>query len=237
MLKYKNSFAIIFAIVLISVPVYSMAVGGDFQAQPVSTPPTQGLPTNLGQLISQIFTWSLGILGISVFVIFFYSGFLWLTAAGNTSKTGEAKTHMTNAVFGAILLLSSYLILYTINPDFVKSSFELPGLKTTTSTNNGSGPDSCPAAVHLHMHSGSYPNMSNVVNAVASEFPQYLINSCQDSGGNWDFMDEVVRRLHAQDPNWGYNGKRGNTSDLSQYAIAYLAGGTTSVFVIDIIGG
>ena len=130
MLKYKNSFAIIFALILISVPVYSMAVGGDFQAQPVSAPPTQGLPTNLGQLISQIFTWSLGILGISVFVIFFYSGFLWLTAAGNTSKIGEAKTHMTNAVFGAILLLSSYLILYTINPDFVSSTVNLPGLKT-----------------------------------------------------------------------------------------------------------
>jgi len=130
MLKYKNSFAIIFALILISVPVYSMAVGGDFQAQPVSAPPTQGLPTNLGQLISQIFTWSLGILGISVFVIFFYSGFLWLTAAGNTSKIGEAKTHMTNAVFGAILLLSSYLILYTINPDLVKNTVNLPGLGT-----------------------------------------------------------------------------------------------------------
>ena len=105
-------------------------VSGGFPTQPVYTPPTQGLPTDLGQLIQQIFTWSLGILGIAVFVMFFYSGFLWLTAAGNTSKIGEAKSHMTNAVFGAILLLSSYLILYTINPDFVKSTVNLPGLGT-----------------------------------------------------------------------------------------------------------
>lgn len=102
-----------------------------FSAQPVFNPPTQGLPTDLGQLIQQIFMWSLSILGISVFIMFFYSGFLWLTAAGNTSKIGEAKTHMTNAVFGAILLLSSYLILYTINPDFVENTVNLPGLKTT----------------------------------------------------------------------------------------------------------
>ena len=68
--------------------------------------------------------------GIAVFVMFFYSGFLWLTAAGNTSKIGEAITHMTNAVFGAILLLSSYLILYTINPDLVKNTVNLPGLGT-----------------------------------------------------------------------------------------------------------
>lgn len=105
--------------------------GAPFPAQLVYAPPT---PTNLGQLIQQIFGWSLSILGISVFVMFFYSGFLWLTAAGNTSKIGEAKTHITNAVFGAILLLSSYLILYTINPDFVKNTVNLPGLKQTTST-------------------------------------------------------------------------------------------------------
>lgn len=102
--------------------------GAPFPVQPVAMPPTQGLPTDLGQLIQQIFTWSLGILGISVFVMFFYSGFLYLTAAGNTARTGEAKTHMTNAIFGAILLLSAYLILYTINPDFVKSTVNLPGL-------------------------------------------------------------------------------------------------------------
>ncbi len=102
--------------------------GSAFPTQPVLTPPTQGLPTDLGQLIQQIFSWSLMVLGISVFVMFFYSGFLWLTAAGNTSKISEAKTHMTNAVFGAVLLLSSYLILYTINPDFVKNTFNLPGL-------------------------------------------------------------------------------------------------------------
>jgi len=104
--------------------------GAPFVKVPQLNTPTQGLPTDLGSLIEQIFSWSLSILGIAVFVMFFYSGFLWLTAAGNTSKIGEAKTHMTNAVFGAILLLSSYLILYTINPDLVKNTVNLPGLGT-----------------------------------------------------------------------------------------------------------
>ena len=112
--------------------------GTPFNSTVPLSAPTQGLPTDLGQLISQIFTWSLSILGIAVFVMFFYSGFMWLTAAGNTTKIGEAKTHMTNAVFGAILLLSSYLILYTINPDFVKNTVNLPGLgKSGTSTGGG----------------------------------------------------------------------------------------------------
>ena len=119
-------------------------VAAPFPPSVVLPVPTQGLPTDLGQLIQQIFTWSLGILGISVFVMFFYSGFLWLTAAGNTSKIGEAKTHMTNAVFGAILLLSSYLILYTINPDFVKSTVNLPGLGTTSPTSTTPGQPEIP---------------------------------------------------------------------------------------------
>ncbi|OGM98806.1 MAG: hypothetical protein A2915_01480 [Candidatus Yanofskybacteria bacterium RIFCSPLOWO2_01_FULL_41_34] len=101
-----------------------------FSSNPSIKAPTDGIPTDLGGLIQQIFTWSLSILGISVFVMFFYSGFLWLTAAGNTAKIGEARTHMTNAIFGAILLLSAYLILYTINPDFVKNTVNLPGLES-----------------------------------------------------------------------------------------------------------
>ena len=107
--------------------------------QPFSNPvsvsaPTQGLPTNLGTLIEQIFTWSLAVLGIAVFVMVFYAGFLWLTAAGNTAKVGDAKSRITNAVFGAIILLSAYLILYTINPDFVCQTFNLPGIGQDTDT-------------------------------------------------------------------------------------------------------
>ena len=108
----------------------TIKVSGDFFEQPVSpVVPSEGLPTDLGQLIQQIFLWSLGVLGISIFVIMFYAGFMMLTAAGNTSKWNDAKSKMTNAILGAILLLSAYLILYTINPDFVKSTFNLPGLK------------------------------------------------------------------------------------------------------------
>ncbi len=115
----------------------TVKVGGEPFSNPNPTsvaPPTQDSPTNLGQFIQQIFAWSLGILGIAVFVVFFYSGFLYLTAAGNTARTGDAKSHMTNAVFGAILLLSSYLILYTINPDFIKNTVNLPGLGEASPT-------------------------------------------------------------------------------------------------------
>lgn len=146
MSKHKKRFVIIFAFFLVFISYFSVLVwaeetasisddlsniatgGAPFPRQPTVTIPTQGLPTDLGQLIQQIFTWSLAVLGIAVFVMVFYAGFLWLTAAGNTAKVGEAKSRITNAVFGAIILLSAYLILYTINPDFVRSSVNIPGL-------------------------------------------------------------------------------------------------------------
>ncbi len=103
--------------------------GGDDFTDTVSI----GVPTgykSLGELITFIFVWSLRLLGITVFVMIFYAGVLWMTAAGNTSQVGEAKARMTNAVLGAVLLLSAYLILYTVNPDLVGGEWTLPGIGT-----------------------------------------------------------------------------------------------------------
>ena len=101
--------------------------------QPFSSPPSpaipnQGLP-GFGQLISTIFTWSLSVLGIVVFVQIFYAGFKWFTAAGNTARVNEARSQITNAITGAIILLAAYIILYTVNPDLVGGMLSLPGVK------------------------------------------------------------------------------------------------------------
>lgn len=90
--------------------------------------PSQGLPTDLGQLISAIFSWSLSIIGLVIFVRFFYAGFLWFTFAGNATNVGKAKDIMQNAVLGALVLFSAWLILNTINPDLVGGVLDLPGL-------------------------------------------------------------------------------------------------------------
>ncbi|BCS33288.1 hypothetical protein TBR22_A25150 [Luteitalea sp. TBR-22] len=86
------------------------------------------------------------------------------------------------------------------------------------------------------------PNMAWVVEEVARQYPSALRNSCQSSGGTWEFMDRVVDRLRQFDTRWGYNGKRGNTSDPSQDVVDYNWGserdeGTTNVYIIDIMGG
>jgi hypothetical protein len=86
------------------------------------------------------------------------------------------------------------------------------------------------------------PDMSSLVQQVAAENPSALANSCQDTGGSWDFMDLVVDRLRQTDARWGFNCKRGNCGDISQDIVDYhwgegSASGSTEVYIIDIING
>ncbi|MBL8683484.1 MAG: hypothetical protein JNK05_30220 [Myxococcales bacterium] len=88
------------------------------------------------------------------------------------------------------------------------------------------------------------PNGAPVVEAVARERPELLRNSCVDTGGNNEFLFEVVRRLRRMDPRWGLNWKRGRVGDMSQDVVDYYRGpaggtmeGSTDVHIVDIIGG
>ena len=83
---------------------------------------------------------------------------------------------------------------------------------------------------------------ANIVTAVANANPGALQNSCQDHGGSWQFMDQVVDTLRTYDTRWGYNGKRGNANDPSKDVITYHYGpgpdaNSTDVYIIDIIIG
>ncbi len=85
------------------------------------------LPTfdqpDLPAFISSVYSFALTVVGIVIFVRILYAGFLLVTAAGNVSKISGAKEKIKNAVIGTILLFAAYLILYVINPDLVKNTF------------------------------------------------------------------------------------------------------------------
>lgn len=86
------------------------------------------------------------------------------------------------------------------------------------------------------------PDGSAVVDQVAAEHPDWLAKSCVDTGGDNQFMFEVVRRLREQDDRWGLNWKRGVVGDLSQDIVDYHYGDgvseeSTDVYIIDMIVG
>lgn len=86
-------------------------------------------PTTLGEMIQLIYNYSFQVVGLIIFIMFVLAGFMWLAAGGNPGTIGKARSRMTSAILGGVLLMSSWLILNTINPDLVNVQFGLPGVE------------------------------------------------------------------------------------------------------------
>ncbi|MBI2552058.1 hypothetical protein HYW17_02035 [Candidatus Uhrbacteria bacterium] len=77
--------------------------------------------------IRRLYIYLIGISGIVVGVMYTWAGLKWLTSGGAPDRITDAKKKIGNATVGLVLLLSSYLILQTVNPALVR--LRLPALK------------------------------------------------------------------------------------------------------------
>lgn len=83
-------------------------------------------------LIAYIYEWAMAIGGIAVFITLVSAGFQYLTSAGDITKMSEAKKQITSTITGLVLLLSTFLILSTINPEL--TTLDIPEITLSTST-------------------------------------------------------------------------------------------------------
>lgn len=60
--------------------------------------------------VGNIINIGLSLLGTVALVLVVYSGFLWMTAAGNDDQIGKAKSILSASVVGLIIILSAYSI-------------------------------------------------------------------------------------------------------------------------------
>lgn len=74
----------------------------------------------IGQYIVGIYKWALLVAGIIATVMIILGGFTYLTSGGDATRAGAGKERIGAAIFGLILLLGSYLLLYLLNPDLVQ---------------------------------------------------------------------------------------------------------------------
>lgn len=75
--------------------------------------------TTLPDLILYIFNLSILMGGLIAFGAIIFAGFLFLTSGANPGLRLKAKTRLQQVLLGIVVLLSSYLILNTINPELV----------------------------------------------------------------------------------------------------------------------
>ncbi|MDP2947012.1 MAG: hypothetical protein Q8N88_02770 [Nanoarchaeota archaeon] len=82
--------------------------------------------STLPELIRYIYRFALLACGLTAFVAILIGAILYVTSAGDSSKASDAKDRITSALWGILILLSSFLILNTINPDLLNLNINLP---------------------------------------------------------------------------------------------------------------
>jgi len=97
------------------IPTLNVQIPGLTFIKPVLT--ERGIESNyLADYLTALYRFLIGASITVAIVMVMIGGFQYTLSAGG-SDAGKAKTRITNATIGLILLLSVYLILYTANPD------------------------------------------------------------------------------------------------------------------------
>lgn len=101
--------------------------------------------TTLPEYVKYLFNLLIGAGGILAFTMFVFGGVMWLLSAGNPGIIESGKKKMFNGIMGLSLLLCSYLIIYTINPDITILRLNLNWVSTT-------GPEYTPSEPKSEMY-------------------------------------------------------------------------------------
>ncbi len=141
MKKFLILFFITYSVVII--PYFSFGDNGKYT--PLA--PIPGLSDNVAPIdtenglsiyVNQLYTWGVALAsGLAVMMII-WGGVGYVTSAGG-GGIEEAKGRINAAILGLLLALGSYLILKTINPELLKTTFDLATITVNTTTQNGNG--------------------------------------------------------------------------------------------------
>jgi len=74
----------------------------------------------IGEYIQAIYRYAIGVVGILAAVVLMVGGIVWLTAGGNQTRIGEAKAWIGASLTGLVIALSSYMLLWIVNPALVQ---------------------------------------------------------------------------------------------------------------------
>ena len=88
-------------------------------------------------LLSAVYKFGIWTVGIAAFFMLTVGGFLYATSAGNTASISSAKNIITDALWGLVMALAAYLLLYVINPDLVNLNLNLISVGLNTATTPG----------------------------------------------------------------------------------------------------
>lgn len=83
---------------------------------------TGGENAKIGECVSQIYLWSLGLSALLAVAMSVFGGYLVMTARGNAQQATNGKSYIYSSLVGMLLLIGAFVILNTINPDLTNFS-------------------------------------------------------------------------------------------------------------------
>ncbi len=112
--KNKKISAFIISVFLVSlflIPVFSYAQDGLVTCDGVKV--KCNVDTLIG-MINKIINWIISIAGVIFTISCIYGGFLYITSGENPGNKAKAKSIMYSTLIGFVIILVSWLIVYTI---------------------------------------------------------------------------------------------------------------------------
>ena len=94
---------------------------------------------DIGEYISTVYKWLVGVATTIAIVFLMVAGLRWSLGGLSADQVGKAKKTISNSIIGLVLLLSTYVILLTINPHLVNLQVpEFPMIKSVSVVGEGS---------------------------------------------------------------------------------------------------
>jgi len=73
----------------------------------------------IGEYIGALYKYAIGIAGVLAGIMIVIAGLIWLTAGGSAERVTTAKSYIESALVGLVIALTSYVLLYAVNPTLV----------------------------------------------------------------------------------------------------------------------
>jgi len=124
MKKYRRQ---LLTVIFISILISFLSFGSQVKGLELNWPTAPGGKelsdeSTLVDFVDYAYRWGIFLGGLAAFIALIIAGFQYLTSVGDPAKMKEARERIIAAIAGLVLLLSTFIILNTLNPDLTTLS-------------------------------------------------------------------------------------------------------------------
>lgn len=135
--KTKKNFLLVFCFLFLAFFLVPLVVTADYTYTPMENIPGFENISDFPDYLLAIYKFGIWTVGIVALFMITFGGFMYMTAAGNTSRMDSAKRVIFDAFYGLIVALAAWLILFVINPDLVKVNISLKAVQAPSTSEGG----------------------------------------------------------------------------------------------------